>query len=191
MLSRVHEGHLGIDRCKRRARDVMFWAGMARDVEQTVRRCRVCAEHAARPMREPMLHPGDEVVTADGAARRHMRVSSRAPEPRSYLVTDGAGKVFRRNRRHLIKIPESPSSATLFDETMREDEACGGGLGDITEKQSESFGSCVDDSDHDCPSDESPNPSNQRHVRAAAIDAKKKLKLFFGYLNQCKYHFER
>lgn len=55
MVQRVHEGHLGIDRCKRRARDVMFWCGMSRDVEVAVRRCRVCAEYAARPPREPMI----------------------------------------------------------------------------------------------------------------------------------------
>ncbi|CAH2226702.1 jg3211, partial [Pararge aegeria aegeria] len=55
MLERVHEGHLGIDRCKRRARDVMFWNGMSRDVEQKVRTCAACAEHAARPARESMI----------------------------------------------------------------------------------------------------------------------------------------
>lgn len=58
MLRRVHEGHLGADRCKRRARDVMYWPGMSRAVEQLVRRCRLCALHAARPQREPMIpHP--------------------------------------------------------------------------------------------------------------------------------------
>lgn len=57
MLRRVHEGHLGIERCKRRARDVMFWPGMARDVERVVRRCAACALHAPRPRRQPLaLH---------------------------------------------------------------------------------------------------------------------------------------
>ncbi|KAL0839884.1 hypothetical protein ABMA28_016507 [Loxostege sticticalis] len=54
---RVHEGHLGIERCKRRARDVMFWPGMAADVERAVRLCDACALHAPRPRRQPlMLH---------------------------------------------------------------------------------------------------------------------------------------
>lgn len=107
-----------------------------------------------------------------------MRVSSRAPQPRSYFVTDDAGKVFRRNRRHLIKLPESPSPVTLFDDTMREEEN-GGAPGDISEEQSETFGSCVntdDDSDYDCLSDESPNPSTQQSGRAAAREAREKLK---------------
>ncbi|XP_061716623.1 uncharacterized protein K02A2.6-like [Cydia pomonella] len=55
MVSRVHEGHLGIDRCKRRAREVMWWPGMSRDVERAVRRCRTCAQHAPAPQREPMV----------------------------------------------------------------------------------------------------------------------------------------
>ncbi|CAG9088221.1 unnamed protein product [Plutella xylostella] len=55
MVARVHAGHLGIDRCKRRARDVMWWPGMSRAVEAAVRACRACAEHAARPAREPMI----------------------------------------------------------------------------------------------------------------------------------------
>lgn len=56
MIKRVHEGHMGIDRCKRHAREVMFWPRMSHDVEQAVRRCDACREGAARPMREP-LHP--------------------------------------------------------------------------------------------------------------------------------------
>lgn len=35
MLSRLHGGHMGIDRCKRHARDVTFRPGMSRDVEET------------------------------------------------------------------------------------------------------------------------------------------------------------
>lgn len=55
MLSRVHEGHLGIERCKRRAREVMFWPGMCEDVERVVRACAACALHAPRPRRQPLL----------------------------------------------------------------------------------------------------------------------------------------
>ncbi|XP_061710675.1 uncharacterized protein K02A2.6-like [Cydia pomonella] len=55
MISRVHDGHMGIDRCKRHARDVMFWPGMSRDVERRVRRCGACAARAPRAQREPML----------------------------------------------------------------------------------------------------------------------------------------
>ncbi|XP_059061528.1 uncharacterized protein K02A2.6-like [Achroia grisella] len=55
MIQRVHDGHMGIDRCKRHARDVMFWPGMSRDVERAVRRCAACVERAHRPPREPLV----------------------------------------------------------------------------------------------------------------------------------------
>ncbi|CAK1580707.1 unnamed protein product [Parnassius mnemosyne] len=55
MIVKVHEGHLGIERCKRRARDVMFWPGLSADVERAVRRCESCALHARAPAREPLL----------------------------------------------------------------------------------------------------------------------------------------
>ncbi|KAJ2947642.1 hypothetical protein O0L34_g17445 [Tuta absoluta] len=35
-----------------------------------------------------------------------MRVQSKAEQPRSYFLTDGSNRVYRRNRRHLIKIEE-------------------------------------------------------------------------------------
>ncbi|KAJ0172603.1 hypothetical protein K1T71_011742 [Dendrolimus kikuchii] len=55
MLSIVHEGHMGIDRCKRRARQVMYWPNMSRDVELYVRRCSTCQECLNAPAREPLI----------------------------------------------------------------------------------------------------------------------------------------
>ncbi|CAK1595003.1 unnamed protein product [Parnassius mnemosyne] len=55
MLKIVHEGHLGIDRCKRRARQVIFWPGMSRDIEMYVKRCSVCRESSNAPTKEPMI----------------------------------------------------------------------------------------------------------------------------------------
>ncbi|CAG4976944.1 unnamed protein product [Colias eurytheme] len=70
MINRIHEGHLGIDKCKNRARDVMWWPGMSADIERAVRRCGVCAQHRAEQPREPLLpHPQPdtpwEVLAAD------------------------------------------------------------------------------------------------------------------------------
>lgn len=55
MIRRVHDGHMGIDRCKRHAREVMFWPRMSHEIEQAVRRCATCREKAQRPQREPLL----------------------------------------------------------------------------------------------------------------------------------------
>lgn len=54
MVRRVHEGHLGVDKCQRRARGVMWWPGMARDVERAVLACETCQRHRVAPAREPL-----------------------------------------------------------------------------------------------------------------------------------------
>lgn len=33
MLDKIHESHLGIVKCKARARDVLFWIGMSGDIK--------------------------------------------------------------------------------------------------------------------------------------------------------------
>ncbi|XP_047998126.1 uncharacterized protein K02A2.6-like [Leguminivora glycinivorella] len=55
MLKTIHEGHMGIDRCKRRARQVMFWPGITQDIEAFVKRCRTCQESLNAPAREPLI----------------------------------------------------------------------------------------------------------------------------------------
>lgn len=42
MLTRLHEGHLGIEKCKRRARETVFWPGMNREIKNMIRRCETC-----------------------------------------------------------------------------------------------------------------------------------------------------
>ncbi|XP_061714580.1 uncharacterized protein K02A2.6-like [Cydia pomonella] len=46
---------MGIDRCKRRARQVMYWPNMSRDIELMVRRCASCQECSNAPPKEPLL----------------------------------------------------------------------------------------------------------------------------------------
>ena len=57
MLAIIHESHLGINKCKSRARDSLFWIGMASEVEQTVRNCTVCAQNQRANVKEPLI-PG-------------------------------------------------------------------------------------------------------------------------------------
>lgn len=55
MLAIIHESHLGIHKCKSRARDCLFWIGMAEDVEQTVVNCTVCAQNQNANAKEPLM----------------------------------------------------------------------------------------------------------------------------------------
>ena len=54
MLRKIHENHLGIEKCKRRARDVLYWPGMNDQIEQIVSKCETCAMHKRAQQKEPM-----------------------------------------------------------------------------------------------------------------------------------------
>lgn len=56
MLKRIHEGHLGIEKCKKRAREVMFWPRINQDVTNEVSKCTTCLKYRASHPAEP-LHP--------------------------------------------------------------------------------------------------------------------------------------
>lgn len=56
MLKRIHEGHLGIEKCKKRAREVMFWPRINQDVTTEVSNCTICLKYQASHPAEP-LHP--------------------------------------------------------------------------------------------------------------------------------------
>ncbi|XP_048259745.1 uncharacterized protein K02A2.6-like [Haliotis rufescens] len=45
MLEKIHEAHLGITKCKQRARDVLFWIGMNKHIEDFVSQCTICNEN--------------------------------------------------------------------------------------------------------------------------------------------------
>ena len=54
MLRQIHKSHLGIAKCRQRAREVLFWPGMSLDVEQMVTNCSVCADFAKKQPTEPL-----------------------------------------------------------------------------------------------------------------------------------------
>ena len=55
MLDIIHESHLGIVKCKSRAREVLFWPGMSSQIEEKVAQCEICAEHSKSNPKEPMI----------------------------------------------------------------------------------------------------------------------------------------
>jgi len=58
MLKLIHSAHLGIDRCKRRARDILFWFGMNAQIEDTISNCATCTTYKHSNPKEPLLpHP--------------------------------------------------------------------------------------------------------------------------------------
>ena len=55
MKQKVHAGHLGINSCLRRARDLIFWPGMTTDIRRYIESCDTCASSMCQQSPEPIL----------------------------------------------------------------------------------------------------------------------------------------
>ena len=55
MLSRLHQGHAGVEKCKLKAATVMFWPNMNRDIDLKVAECPICVTYSRSNQREPMI----------------------------------------------------------------------------------------------------------------------------------------
>ena len=63
MLKRIHEGHLGMEKCKRRAKAILYWPKMNSAIENTVRLCEACLRYRNKQQKEPMWVEQNEQVT--------------------------------------------------------------------------------------------------------------------------------
>jgi hypothetical protein len=58
MLALIHEGHLGAEKSKARARHTLWWPGMAKMIDATVGACATCCAHRRQQPPEPLMpHP--------------------------------------------------------------------------------------------------------------------------------------
>ena len=62
-IEQLHKGHPGIEATKRRARDVVFWPTMTKDIERALSSCVSCNTTKPHQMKEPMKsHPNTRVT---------------------------------------------------------------------------------------------------------------------------------
>ena len=54
MLSQIHSSHLGIEKCKRRARDLLYWPGMNQQIADMVSKCNTCNMYRKSQAKEPL-----------------------------------------------------------------------------------------------------------------------------------------
>ena len=58
MLHNIHSSHLGMEKCKHRARDVLYWPAMSKQIEDFVSKCPTCHKYQRKNTREPLMsHP--------------------------------------------------------------------------------------------------------------------------------------
>ncbi|CAI6364864.1 unnamed protein product [Macrosiphum euphorbiae] len=55
MLKLIHEGHMGIERCRNQIKDVLFWPGISNDIKNIVESCEVCLKYRNNNAKEPMI----------------------------------------------------------------------------------------------------------------------------------------
>ena len=55
MLTLIHESHLGIVKCKQRAREALYWPSMNSDIEETIQNCTKCATFQSKQPSEPLM----------------------------------------------------------------------------------------------------------------------------------------
>lgn len=54
MLKQIHKGHLGVEKCKKRAREVMFWPKINQDVSNEVLNCATCQKYQVSQPAQPL-----------------------------------------------------------------------------------------------------------------------------------------
>jgi len=55
MLERIHDGHQGIQKCRERANQSIWWPGMGQSIKDMVGKCKHCREKRPTQMKEPLI----------------------------------------------------------------------------------------------------------------------------------------
>ena len=55
ILQRIHAAHLGIEKCRARARSAVFWPGINSAIDELVSKCSTCQQHQRSNQREPLI----------------------------------------------------------------------------------------------------------------------------------------
>ena len=54
VLNTIHSAHFGIEKCKERARDTVFWPGLSSNLDKLISKCQICNEMQNSNSKEPL-----------------------------------------------------------------------------------------------------------------------------------------
>jgi len=58
LLEILHKSHTGIVKTKQRAREMIYWPGLSKQIEEMSNKCEICLENRTKQQKEPMtIHP--------------------------------------------------------------------------------------------------------------------------------------
>lgn len=55
MIELIHLSHMGITKCMLKAKQLLYWPGMYKDIENKVISCEICAKYSRNNFREPLI----------------------------------------------------------------------------------------------------------------------------------------
>ncbi|XP_036358064.1 uncharacterized protein K02A2.6-like [Octopus sinensis] len=55
ILDKIHQGHLGMEKCKLRAKSAVYWVGIYKDIENIVSTCHICQKYRNSQQKEEMI----------------------------------------------------------------------------------------------------------------------------------------
>lgn len=55
MLNLIHYNHFGIEKCKARAREILYWPFMSKEIADMVSNCYVCCKYKKAKVKEPLM----------------------------------------------------------------------------------------------------------------------------------------
>ena len=68
MLEKIHAGHMGVEKSKRRARDILYWPGMNGQIEEMILKCSTCLEYRPSNQKVPLVSQPTPVMLWDTVA---------------------------------------------------------------------------------------------------------------------------
>ena len=62
VLKVIHEGHLGLNKCKLRVKDTVYWPGLNNHLERLILNCELCLKYShSKCKQEPSMSLGQKV----------------------------------------------------------------------------------------------------------------------------------